>query len=114
MCVLCVCVPVCALFSPEHAPHVALTSIPGRSHYVLVNAVLALVLVVEVTVAIVSAGVPQHLDDRSAGHLLELWGGDGDGGQAGEDDLRDGGIRQCKENEPRVVSVKFSLQRGAP
>lgn len=48
---------------PEHAPHVALTIKPGGSHHVLVDAVLAFVLIVEVAVAAVSTGVSQHLDD---------------------------------------------------
>lgn len=83
---------------PEHSPHVALAEGAGLPHHALEDAVLCLVLVVEVTVAVVSAVVPQDLNGGPADLRLELRGGNGDGGQAGEDDLRNRGSVKREKN----------------
>ena len=72
--------------SPVASLHVALAHRAGGALHVGGDSVLSLEQVVEVAVTLVSALVPHDLNDWGSGEVLG--GGEGDGGQAGEDDLQ--------------------------
>ena len=90
---------------------------PGAwsSHGVRQDAILSLKLVAEVAVAVVLPLVPQDGDGAVVRPviLLELRGGSGEGGQAGEDDL-DGTRKLNTEETPVVVRLaELHLSRSA-
>lgn len=72
------CLPVCSL-------HVGLSKGSWDTYGVGVDTIIGLELITEVSISLVDTLVPQHLDDWPWVHL---GGGDGNGGQTSEDDLK--------------------------
>lgn len=71
--------------SPVGSFHVGLSLGSWGTYGVGIDTILGLELITEVSITLVHTLVPQHLDD---GLRVQLGGGDGNGGQTGEDDLK--------------------------